>query len=156
MSEPTIGRRKGDGLRPTRREYWTARGVVPRWQFLLVYLVVVVVGIIGFERIGNQSDTAADLARETHSLAQQTAQLARTIQLQRLDGIRRGCEDQNRRHDGTIRALDDVIARVVRDAPERKTELARARAQNVLLINALAPKQDCDRLVRISARPPTP
>jgi hypothetical protein len=78
------------------------------------------------------------------------------IQDQRRDSILRGCQDQNARHEKTLSVLDQVIAKVLKTKPPDgvKKQLAVSRANNVLLIDALAPKQDCAKLV-VEAVPKT-
>lgn len=66
------------------------------------------------------------------------------IQQSRLDL----CEQQNARHDKTLRILDREIARLPRRARARAT---RERAGTVALIDALSPRRDCLRVI-----PPPP
>jgi hypothetical protein len=151
--------RRTDVGSPLTRSYWTARGVVPRWQLLVVYLVVVAITVVGFIRIGHQASNAEDTARQTAQLTRATNKLARenaaltlAIQHQRTETIRSSCEDQNRRHDATIAKLDVVLRRAV---PDPTTRL-RIRTQNALLIDALAPHQDCATITQKAAPAPTP
>ena len=73
------------------------------------------------------------------------AQLAQQIQDERAANTLRACRDVNQRHDDTIRALDELLKRAGRSASREQVE--RSRASTVLLIDALAPKRDCKRLV---------
>lgn len=72
------------------------------------------------------------------------------IQAARAESIRFSCEEQNDRHDATIRKLDELIAK---SPPERRAEAQERRAGTVLLINALAPERDCERRVRLLLNP---
>lgn len=74
-----------------------------------------------------------------HKVNGQTAE----IQRQRAENIMRDCVDQNNRHDKTVRTLDELLKKSG-VSPARR---AASRQTTVLLINALAPKQDCDKLV---------
>lgn len=79
----------------------------------------------------------------------ENAQRIRDIQDSRRDAIRVQCEQQNDRHDRTLAALDHVLAQRLRDAgPVERQRLQTGRASTVLLIEALAPHQDCRRRVR--------
>lgn len=70
------------------------------------------------------------------------------IQSSRADSIRRSCVEQNVQHDETIRTLDEQIAERKRTAsPEIARRLDESRAFTLLLIQALAPRQDCGRRV---------
>lgn len=103
-------------------------------------------GLIAFGVIG--VFTALALLGYGYLLRQQHA-TTDLIQDQRRDSILRTCEDQNKRHGDTLKVLDKVIAKVLKSDPSETTkkQLAASRANNVLLINALAPKQDCATLV---------
>lgn len=73
------------------------------------------------------------------------------IQVQRADSIRLACVEQNFRHDRTIAALDTLIAKV---PPGRRERARQSRAGTVLLIESLAPRRDCEGLVRRSVKRP--
>lgn len=70
--------------------------------------------------------------------------------------VRANCEQINARHDATIRQLDALLAQRLRTAsPADRERIEQSRASTVLLINALVPKRDCDRLVseQVNSRP---
>lgn len=74
-----------------------------------------------------------------------TARLAQQIQDERAANILRACREVNQRHDATIHQLN-VLVNAIPDKDRR----ARARqniAGTVALINALAPKHNCEALV---------
>lgn len=81
--------------------------------------------------------------------AQDNAENAQRIQDQRATSTRESCVDQNHRHDATIRRIR-VLVRCAHKP-------ASAAAPSIELIDALAPRQDCDQLVldRVIA-PPAP
>lgn len=68
-----------------------------------------------------------------------------TIQASRADGIRQSCVAQNARHDKTVRALDVLIRQAQSEGGREARRAARGRTSTLLLINALAPRADCDR-----------
>lgn len=88
--------------RVLHREFWMATGAVPRWQLVLVYLLVGCVAALGLKVTSDQADRA-------QATAKRTASLAREIQRQRVDNIRTACEDQNRRHDSTLASVDRAL-----------------------------------------------
>jgi coenzyme F420-reducing hydrogenase beta subunit len=76
---------------------------------------------------------------DTHAATQQ-------IQDERAANIRRNCEDVNDRHDETIMRLRALVESM--PAGARRSRAEQGMAGSVALIDALAPKRDCDRLVR--------
>jgi hypothetical protein len=72
------------------------------------------------------------------------------IQRERAEAIRVNCQEQNVRHDLTIRKLDELIDRL--PPGRRKRRAVSNRDGTVALIEALAPKRDCERLVRESVQ----
>lgn len=70
------------------------------------------------------------------------------IQAQRKEFVRRTCVDQNTRHHKTIHVLDELLAKQPHKTALEKKAIATTRAQNVLLINALVPLQNCTKLVK--------
>lgn len=56
------------------------------------------------------------------------------------------CLDQNSRHDATIDRLDELIDAAVAREPAREREIRASRASTLILIEALAPQQDCEQL----------
>lgn len=67
------------------------------------------------------------------------------IQAERARNVRSACEAQNARHDNTIRQVDRLIAEA---PPSRRARAGAGRAGTVLIIDALAPRRDCDALVK--------
>lgn len=85
----------------------------------------------------------------THKVSNQSTE----IQHQRIESITRSCRDQNARHDRTILALRVIVHRLEIQQPAKKAQLENALKQNELLINALAPRQNC--LVVVARAVPT-
>lgn len=97
--------------------------------------------------------TAQHAATVAKGNADQAAGLAQAVQNQRLNNIRETCQASNSRHDNTLRALSSILARAERTALKgRRAQIEASRASTVLLINALAPKQDCARVVALATR----
>lgn len=67
-----------------------------------------------------------------------------SISSSRKEGVRLNCAQQNERHDTTIRRLDALIADIPPGSP-RRIRAEEGRAGTVALIDALAPKFDCDK-----------
>ncbi|MBV9805228.1 MAG: hypothetical protein JO130_18665 [Solirubrobacterales bacterium] len=74
----------------------------------------------------------------------------RDISFNRTQTIRRDCEDQNARNRNTVGELDLLSARNMRRATavERRQVVA-SRSFAILLIDKLAPVQDCQSLVKL-------
>lgn len=111
-----------------RRATWLPE----RWYrdlWLLAISIVVVIGVFNADEQGDD------------------------IQAQRRASILTACREQNARHDDTIVKLDKIIA----DLPPgpQKDEALQQRDGTVLLIDALAPKRDCEAQLQRSTTTPT-
>lgn len=132
-----------------------------RWEMRMLSLLSVGVAvltalvIVGYSQLietGIQASDAAHQAQafsaQTRGLAQTTHRLVLAIQAQRIEFIISGCQQQNRRHRRTVHELDVILRRAERAAPPiRRAQLRESRASTLLLIDALAPYQDCKALV---------
>lgn len=65
----------------------------------------------------------------------------RLIQTSRYDATKRSCLEQNERHDGTIKTLDEQLKVAVALRPKQAKEIQQSRSFTVLLIDALAPRR---------------
>lgn len=93
-----------------------------------------------------QSQRLEMVAKQANDAANQAAGLAVAVQAQRLDNIRGTCERDNQRHDRTIKALDKILLRAegARGLTRgHRIEIRASRVSTILLINALAPHQNC-------------
>jgi hypothetical protein len=120
-----------DRWRRFRRNWWI-RLLLPVWVqhvWLIVVTALVVSALVAF-----------------NDQQQRSTELGLAIQQQRADAIRDGCQEQNGRHDRTIVKLEMLIAAIKDPARRRRAE--RNVGGTIALIDALAPKQDCGRLVR--------
>jgi uncharacterized protein YycO len=100
--------------------------------------VAVAVGVLIYA-VGITNKTSGN----AQSNIQSVQSLVVAIQRQRVASILTSCRDQNMRNRETIRTLDQLIARL----PAHQRARARASRQNtILIVNALAPYQDCKAL----------
>lgn len=108
-------------------------------------MLVVAAGMAGITRTQQVAGRADELSKQNKTTAAHAAALAREVADQRRESIRGSCEDSNTRHDRTIATLDRLLRRV----PPAERQQARARrASTILLIDALAPKRDCEKVVQ--------
>lgn len=70
------------------------------------------------------------------------------IQQQRRDAIRGNCEDQNAKHDDTIRKLFQAMKDAIKRHPVRGKEIRQSSKASIGLIDALVPKKNCDQVVK--------
>jgi hypothetical protein len=96
----------------------------------------------------DQQDTISvkNQTEDAKKEALQARELVAAIQQSRLDFIRIRCIEQNKRHDNTIKELNNIISNL---PPGERLDIARQnKPGTVLLINALAPIRDCDKVVQ--------
>lgn len=73
-----------------------------------------------------------------------TAYTVTALANERTDAIIRECHDQNQRHDHTVAELDVLLARAEKHAPPaQRKQMAASRQFTILLIDQLAPRQNC-------------
>lgn len=125
-----------------RFKLWlTETGVIPRWQLLLVYFIIVTAMAIGLAR-------TVSVTNDVKVVAARAEGLARSIQTQRITTVREGCEQQNVRHAQALKALNALI-------PPNQSAKRRAQSKKVVkaLADAVAPKRDCDKVVDAATSP---
>jgi len=151
------GRRDEDEAREQDRtlvEKTVSRTNVLLWFVLIALFVTMAGAAVALKSTHDQVDrlnAAAATSRKTAAVSKRTADqskrtadrlaaVVREIQQQRRTNIRGNCKDQNDRHDRTLRRLQRLA---------RRQHVPRARlAPTIGLIDALAPKQSCNALVR--------
>src|SRR4051794_20595481 len=70
------------------------------------------------------------------------------IQASRIDVALTTCRDQNARRTNTVKQLDVILAKRIKSAPPAEAaRLKMSRAFTILLIDALAPHQNCQRVI---------
>ena len=88
--------------------------------------------------------------------SEETRELALQIQTERKRNIGGACRDQNLRNRTTIATLDQLLRRMQADpkvSADRKAQAKTSRQGTVLLIDALAPVQDCADLLQRAVQP---
>jgi predicted negative regulator of RcsB-dependent stress response len=90
---------------------------------------------------------AASAARKAGAAARAASGFAAAIQASRLDLIRSQCDDQNRRHDAAVRALNKAAARSPRQPGQTSAQRRQGVAAFLLILNAQTPHKKCDRVV---------
>jgi hypothetical protein len=74
------------------------------------------------------------------------------IQKQRRESILIACRDQNIRHDNTVIQFRRIAATATANNPKQAKQIRRNIEANLKIIDAIAPKQDCDRLVQAAVK----
>ena len=77
----------------------------------------------------------------------------------RRDFILDSCKAQNARHDATLKKLRLAAEASAKRNPKFAKEIRASVEDNIAIIDALAPKQDCEKLSRVAigrAQPPPP
>lgn len=130
-------RRQGGDRRegPRRREDKWKIHIRENWYRDVWLLIISGVVALALIKALNTADRAKTLVQD--------------IQSQRVEAIRNNCRDQNTRHLNTLHELDVLDARL---PPSRRAEARAGRPGVVLLINALAPYQDCKKVVALATR----
>lgn len=119
-------------------------------------ILAITISVYGFARATSANSAAqsvagvaANAARHADGAASRARTLAAAIQQQRIANIRSACKAQDARNTATIKSLDFLLARAERHArPAGRRRLRTNRRATVLLINALAPYQKCDAVVK--------
>jgi hypothetical protein len=93
---------------------------------VLVEVVVGVVSIVLWERTRDNADR---------------------IQQNRVSIAANSCRDQNQRHDNTLVALNQVLQQARKSEGISSQQAQQSQSQTTLLINALAPHQNCQTVV---------
>lgn len=69
------------------------------------------------------------------------------------------CLSQNQRHDKAVDRFNDASARAIKRAPEFAKQIRESTDDNLAIIDALAPRQNCVQLGKVAvgeAKPPPP
>lgn len=95
------------------------------------------------------------LAHSDRALRQAVSatELGRAIQRERRQEILQSCQQLNERHAGTVRALTAILAQAERRAkPRRRAKIRESERPTLLLIDALAPHRDCEKVAATATR----
>lgn len=127
-------------------------------RFIVIRYLLVIVGLLifGFGVIKAVSNTNATATRaktfaaetrvisvKNRALVKEVAALQIRDQVQRHQAAYQNCKDQNTRHANTVKALGAIQMRDISEGLTTKARAAFGTEQTTLLINALAPKQNC-------------
>lgn len=107
--------------------YWRATGVIPRWQLIVVYALIVGAGAVGFVQVNDALDEV------------QASRVAT-------------CDDNAQKNRDTVAELDRRLA-LIKD-PRRRARAAESRDFTIGLINALAPPRSHEQCVQLVEHPP--
>jgi preprotein translocase subunit SecG len=102
----------GSGRRERLGSYWTERGIIPRWQYMLVYVFITMVMILGFASTRHQAQRTDKVVKQNQLIAKRADILARQQIQSRKDSIRETCEQQNQRHDDLLKLLRKIAPKV--------------------------------------------
>lgn len=75
------------------------------------------------------------------------------IQSSRRNSILISCEEQNTRNENTVNTLEDLIGKAKFNTAIEMDQLDQTKTFTILLINALAPKQNCKARVAKLTKP---
>jgi hypothetical protein len=74
------------------------------------------------------------------------------IQKQRRESILTACRDQNIRHDNTVIQFRKIAVTAAAANPKQAKQIRRNIDANLRIIDAIAPKQNCDHLVQAAVQ----
>lgn len=95
------------------------------------------------------------LTFENRHRAHEALALSQAIQDERAESVRRNCQDQNHRHDNTINKLNAISDTVIAQDPSRRAQVTMSIQQSIILINAIIPKRDCEKLANRTVKATT-
>lgn len=109
------------------------------------------VSLFGFGIVLDEQQQTSD---QLEQLVKQNKQFALDIQQQRREAILESCTAQNARHDGSVKALVDGSNLDQKNAPNAaaRKEIRRRRDVTIALLDALAPVQNCQKLIKESVK----
>lgn len=103
-----------------------------------IYMIAIAAGIALGVALGVAGGVLVGLSARTDD-----------IQRSRAENVRSACLEQNARNRASLSALDTVLAKAgVGAGRERKEQLRQSRESTALLINALAPRRNCELRVK--------
>lgn len=122
---------------------WVEWAVVAQGVALIVSMLLItgIPGGVYTGLIGANSDRATESKR----VADRLAGIVDQIQAERKANIEKNCRDLNARNVATVRELDARLAAARSQlSPAERAQLKESRDFTVALIDALAPRRDCD------------
>jgi hypothetical protein len=131
-----------------------ALGAVGCWALLATLATAaMIVIVLHTQSTLNRADIALRHSNRAVAEAVSARTLATAIQANRRTLILSACEDQNNRHNATIRQLDKILTQAEKHAKTsaRKAQVQQSRGPTVLLINALLPVRNCQQQAQRAA-----
>lgn len=116
--------------------YWTQVGVIPRWQLVMVYVVIVAAGATGLLKTSNAAHRADHAAREAKAAT-------RAIQHSRIVATREACAQQNARNRKAVLFLRQLPRGTSNQTPRERDRLLHSFTDALV-----GPLQDCDALIQ--------
>lgn len=121
--------------------------------FIMALIAFSIIGLtsagalVGYGVLLRQTSHQADEIQQQTTIIQRQTNI---IQQQRRDSVRKTCQEQNERHKNTVKVFNGIFAKALKKAtdPVQRAQLLSSRNANLLVINALAPHQNCDEVVR--------
>jgi hypothetical protein len=95
-------------------DWWMAKGVIPRWQLLLVYVFVVAAGSVGVARVETIAEDASDLGRENANRIKETEESRDALCVLRADLERRVATSRDFLEENPA-GIPGIPARTIRD-----------------------------------------
>jgi hypothetical protein len=123
-----------------------------RWTSIILGVLVIIqfgLGIWSIALTKEQGDTNDKVVIQSRAIAAQTLAIKRQtseIQEERRQTALDSCLDRNKRHDKSIETLHELAADIGKKHPELRIRLKETVKQNIILIGALQPKQDCQKV----------
>lgn len=112
----------------------------PPWLSILVGSLSLIVGVLTVGAVVLSILAYSQALTDIHE-----------IESSRKASILLSCEEQNTRNAHTVAALDHLLAVAVREHPASAQQVAASRASTLLLIDALAPVENCNaRVIRFT------
>jgi hypothetical protein len=87
------------------------------------------------------------------NLAHDNTIRVKEIQASRKNSILISCEEQNSRNENSISTLNNLLSKKLIVSKEKLMQIEQTKNFTILLINALAPKQNCAQRVEKFTRP---
>ena len=112
----------------------------PPWLSIFVGVLCLIVGVLTVGAVVLSILAYSQALTDIHE-----------IESSRRESIRLTCEEQNNRHTHTIQTLNMLIGRATKEHPKTARQVEQGRASTELLIDALAPLENCNaRVVRFT------
>lgn len=115
--------------------------------------------IITANNSSERASQKAERALSTSIEAKNKAEIAHEVGMERKESIFRGCKEQNKRNHSSLAFLRELGKKQIAEQPagpkrkQARMEMAKALGEYKALFHALAPVQDCHKLVKSETHP---